>query len=144
MADKDDSQQDLPPGPQWTEGQITFMKRAIAVMTVILFVGFAALIGRILQMSKEDAPSKVAARPGVSDEIPRAPTAPAPATPAPSLKARARLALPAGSKVQNLSLSGRYLAVQYASPGGSGIVIIDLTSGKSASQIDLVAGSGSQ
>ena len=111
---------------QWSEPQILFMKRAIAVMSTILILGFMLLIWRIMQLT---GPDRTPAREAGA-------TARAIASP-PTLKARAALALPPQSRIERISLSGRHLAVQYVSPVRQGIVIIDLVTGKAISHINI-------
>jgi hypothetical protein len=96
--------------------QLRFLKLAIVVMTTILVLGFAAVIGRIVYLVATSAPS------------------PSKGT---TLPASMRLELPRDAHVRSLSLAGDRLAVHYESPQGSGIAIVDLAAGQSLSNIEL-------
>ena len=118
---------------QWSQAQLLFMKRAIAVMSTILILGFLLLIWRIMQLTGDDAMSVHGTPAGVS-----APIIPSPVT----LKAQAELALPPQSRIERIALSGRHLAVQYRSPNGEAVAIIDLTSGKVVARISITNSPG--
>ncbi len=89
----------------FTPQQIRMLKVAVIGMGVILLLGFALVIGRIVYLvnatPRTDAPG----------------TALAPAA----------LALPAGASVRHIAVSGTRLAVHFEGPAGSGIRIVDLT-----------------
>jgi len=108
---------------QWSERQLRFLKRAIAVMSIILVLGFALVIGRIVYLSGQSGTTAATAARGDISAVQR------------RMVAAAKLALPADSVVRNISLSGNRLAVQFSAPSGNGIVIMDLASGKTASRI---------
>src|SRR5690606_4316231 len=95
---------------------LRMLRFAVIAMGVVLVLGFVAVIARIVYLVNRGRDT--AAAPAISR----------------SLKDSARLALPAGAVVRNLSLSGARLAVHYDSPTGSGIVILDLASGTPASR----------
>ncbi len=97
----------------YTPSQLRLLKIAVIAMGVILLVGFATVIGRILYLvNKAPSPAAVATIPT---------TAP--------MAAPASLALPKGAVVRHLALSGNRLAVHYEGPAGSGIRIVDLVPG---------------
>ena len=49
--------------------------------------------------------------------------------------AQQELALPAGAVIRSTSLSGSRLVVQYDAPGGSGLAILDLDTGRVVSRV---------
>ncbi len=118
---------------QWTEPQIRFMKRAIAVMSTVLVLGFMLLIWRIMNLTsdKTSASAPVAA---VTSSAPGA-LAIQPALSPLSFKSLAQLSLPPNAQIRQIALSGQLLAVHYSAPGGRGIAIIDLVSGKTVSTV---------
>jgi hypothetical protein len=108
---------------------IKILRFAVLGMGLILLVGFATAIGRIVYLtSRSTSPVSV-----TSANTP--PTSSASAAPiAPEL----RLALPLGAKVQSQSLAGNRLAVHYDAPNGDGIIVLDLETGRILSQVSLV------
>jgi hypothetical protein len=91
-------------------------------MGVVLLLGFALVIGRIVQLmnrssAAQDAQSAAPAAAGLAPE--------------------ARLALPAGAVIRTMSLAGNRLAVHYDSPAGGGIAIVDLASGRVVQRIQI-------
>jgi len=104
-------------GPDgFTPSQLRKLKIAVVVMGVILILGFAGLIWRIVYLINKDRPVAGAAATLVRD---------------------ARLPLPSGAAVKSMALSGNRLAVHYDGPAGAGIAILDLVTGQPVSQIDL-------
>ena len=100
---------------------LRLLKIAVIAMGVVLVLGFVAVIARIVYLV------------GRSGE-----TATTTATVSQPIRDAARLALPAGATIRNLSLSGGRLAVHYEGPRGSGIIILDLATGTPASRIEIV------
>jgi hypothetical protein len=100
------------------ERQLKMLKVAVIIMGIILVLGFATVIARIVYLVNRGGETVT--------------TVSAPAQQA------ARLALPAGASVRNISLNGHRLSVHYEGPGGSGIVILDLETGKPVSRIEIV------
>jgi hypothetical protein len=99
---------------------LRLLKFAVIAMGVVLVLGFVAVIARIVYLvgrGGETATSTAVSQP---------------------IRDAARLALPSGAVIRNLSLSGSRLAVHYDGPAGSGIVILDLVTGAPASQITIV------
>lgn len=99
---------------------LRLLKIAVIAMGVVLVLGFVAVIARIVYLV------------GRSGETPTTTAVSQP------IRDAARLALPAGAAIRNLSLSGGRLAVHYEGPRGSGIIILDLATGTSASRIEIV------
>lgn len=100
------------------ERQIRMLRIAVIAMGVILVLGFITVIARIVYLVNRSSETATA----VSTPVQQA----------------ARLALPAGASVRNMSLTGHRLAVHYEGPAGSGIVILDLQTGKLVSRIEIV------
>ena len=94
------------------------LKVAIVAMGVMVVAGLLTVIGRIVYLASQDGQ--------------QASTASGAIAPA------ARLGLPEGASVRSVALSGDRLAVHYDAPGGSGIAILDLASGRALSRVDIV------
>ena len=107
--------------PMFDDDQMRKLKRVVIGMGVVLLLGFAVVIGRIVYLlNRSHVDPTVAATSGKvtsPDDL--------------------KLALPAGATVRNLSLSGNRLAVHYEAPGGAGIAVIDLATGKTTQKIEL-------
>jgi hypothetical protein len=88
----------------FTPQQIRMLKVAVIGMGVILLLGFALVIGRIIYLV--NAPPRTDA---------------AGAAVAPSA-----IALPAGASVRHIAVSGNRLVVHFEGPAGAGIRIVDL------------------
>lgn len=111
------------PGAQMTgivlgDRQLKMLKVAVIAMGVILVLGFITVIARIVYLVNRSSETTTA----VSQPVQQA----------------ARLALPAGASVRNMSLAGSRLAVHFEGPGGSGIVILDLQTGNPVSRVEIV------
>lgn len=122
MPDVDAPETGKPAG-MYTPSQLRLLKLAVIAMGVILLLGFATVIGRIVYLVNT-APS------------PRAPAASA--TAGGSLSVPAELALPKGAVIRQMTLSGHVLAVHFEAPGGAGIRILDLSTGGRAHAITIV------
>ena len=110
--------------PMFDDAQLKKLRFAVIGMGVLLLLGFAVVIGRIVYLLNRAPPVDAAAA--------------VPASVASSgLPADVRLALPVGATVRNLSLSGNRLAVHYDAPAGAGIAIIDLATGRAVQRIEL-------
>lgn len=105
----------LPDGPG-----VRALKLAVIAMGVMIVLGVLTVIGRIVYLASQGP--RQASSTAVSSRL-------APA---------ARLALPSGAHVRQVSLAGDRLAVHYESAAGSGIAVIDLVSGAVLSRIDVV------
>ena len=107
--------------PMFDDDQMRRLKRAVIGMGVVLLLGFALVIGRIVYLLNRTSVDTAIA------------SSTSPATTPADLK----LALPAGAIVRNLSLSGNRLAVHYDAPSGGGIAVVDLATGKTTQKIEL-------
>lgn len=108
----------VPPTPL-TEPHVRLLKIAVVAMGLMIVVGLAAVIGRIIYLGssgQKQAAVSQTARAGGSG----------------------RLALPQQASVKHLALSGDRLAVHYEGPAGAGIAIVDAASGALISRIELV------
>jgi hypothetical protein len=94
----------------YTPSQLRLLKIAVIAMGVILLLGFATVIGRIVWLVNSAPRSSVS-----GDSTAATPLAP----PAPIL-------LPKGATIRHLAISGSRLAVHYEGPDGGAIRIIDL------------------
>ncbi len=104
---------------------IRWLRFAVIGMGVVLALGFAAVIGRIVYLTTRPvAPVSV-----TPDARPAAQTS------STTLASDMALALPVGAKVRTQSLSGNRLSVHYDGPAGEGIVILDLETGRPISQV---------
>jgi hypothetical protein len=92
------------------------LKNAIMAMGIVLVVGSAVLMARIVYLAT-----------GSSNQTPRGP----------ALVADPSLALPPGAVVRSMALSAHRLAVHYDGPQAGGIAILDLTTGEIISRIRL-------
>lgn len=91
------------------------LKYVVAGLGIAIIVGLSAVVLRIIYLANR-------------------PTAPASATfSQPS--AQWQLELPKGAKIGSLAVSGNTLAVHYDGPGGAGIAIIDLSTGKRVADV---------
>ncbi len=105
-----------------TGGQVKALKTAIAIMSILIVAGLLAIVARVIYLSavKENPSGPVAAISGLAPQH--------------------RLALPAGAAVKNMSLQNNRLLVHYETPAGPGAAILDLTTGKTLSQIVISTG----
>ncbi len=116
----DPSEPDTPAAIVLGDRHLRLLKFAVIAMGVVLVLGFVAVIARIVYLVNRSG--ETASATSISQPI----------------RDAARLALPSGAVVRNLSLSGSRLAVHYDSPKGSGIIILDLATGAPASRIEIV------
>jgi uncharacterized membrane protein len=107
----------------YTPSQLRLLKIAVIAMGVILLLGFAAVIGRIVWLVNS------APKPSADVAAPAATTALAPQLP---------IALPKGAVIRHMSVSGSRLAIHYESPEGGAIRIIDLGPGGSSVTLPIV------
>ena len=117
-----------PLGPAGVRG----LKIAVVAMGILIGLGLLAVIGRIVYMA-----SGATGMPGRSAAPP---AAVADRTLAGKPGGEARLALPAGTVVKSVSLSGDRLSVHYETPDGrkGGIAILDAASGELVRRIEIV------
>ena len=96
----------------------SILKFVVVALGFLLVAGVVTVIGRIIYL---------AAAP---------PTQPAgPST----VSANQTLQLPSGSEVRSISLSGNQMAVHYEMPEGSGIAVLDLSTGRKATHVSIVS-----
>ena len=101
----------------FTPRQLRILKIAVTVMSIILVVGLAVVIGRIAYLvANGGTPPPSSAHARVKD---------------------ARLALPPGAAVRSIALNGDRLAVHYETTSGAGIAILDLATGEPVTHVDL-------
>jgi hypothetical protein len=107
-----------PTGIMLGDRHVRMLRIAVIAMGVVLVLGFVAVIARIVYLVNRGGETvPVASQP---------------------IQETARLALPAGASVRHISLAGQRLAVHYEGSGGSGIVILDLQTGKLVSRVEIV------
>lgn len=109
----------------FTPAQMRALKIAIVVMSIILVLGFTAILARLFYLAKQPAqPSPVVA---------------SSRGPAAALMPDIDLALPQRAQVRSVSLTstGDRMAVHFDAPAGPGIIVLDLASGKVASRVRL-------
>ena len=104
------------------------LKIAVAGMGILILAGLAAVVWRIVHLSSSPKPAPLA--PALSQPA-AAPGAAAELTP------ELMLELPQGAAVRSVTLSANRLAVHYEAPGGSGIAILDLETGRTLTRIRL-------
>lgn len=91
------------------------LKFIVAGLGIAIVVGLAAVIMRIIYMANNpENPASTAIL---------------------SVSAPWRLEMPQGAKIGSMAISGSTLAVHYTAPGGEGIAIIDLATGKRRAEI---------
>jgi hypothetical protein len=96
--------------------QLRMLRYAVIGMGVVLIVGFIVILGRIFYLASR--PAALASAPATVQLAPEP-----------------RLDLPNGASIKSLALSGNRLAIQYVSPYGDGIAILDLESGRTLSRL---------
>ena len=109
-------------GGALTAGQVKALKFAVIGMGVMILVGLAAVIGRMIYLASGGQKQA-----GVVTSVSN-----------PRIPAIAQMALPAQASVRSITLSGNRLAVHYEGPNGSGIAVLDVSTGAVVSRIDLV------
>jgi hypothetical protein len=105
---------------------IRLLRLAVIGMGVVLVLGFAAVVGRVVYLT-----TRTSAVPAVTSSASGAPVQ----TASGPIAGDVRLALPPGAKVVSQSLAGNRLAVHYAGVAGEGIIILDLETGRPVSQV---------
>ena len=106
-----------------TERTLVFI---VVFLGLLIVAGIVAVVLRIIYLSSQ---------PAVQQALP--------AAGAEAAGEAVRLALPAGAVVKSVSLGGDRMAVHYEAPGGTGIAVVDVTSGAVVRRVDVVPG-GSQ
>lgn len=91
------------------------LKILVAVLGILIVAGVVTILARVVYLANKSPTQAAASK----------------STPA----AQQELPLPAGAVIRSTSLSGSRLVVQYDAPGGSGIAILDLDTGKVLSRV---------
>ena len=98
----------------YTPSQLRQLKFAVIAMGVILLLGFAAVIGRILYLVNSQprtaGQAAVASGPPLAGKLPP-------------------LSLPKGAVIRHMALSGSRLVIQFEAEGGRALRILDLDKG---------------
>jgi hypothetical protein len=118
MRDDGSEPGETPTGILLGDRHVRMLRIAVIAMGVVLIVGFVAVIARIVYLVNRGSDT------GTTISQP--------------IREAARLALPAGASVRHISLAGQRLAVHYEGLGGSGILILDLQTGKPVSRVEIV------
>jgi Family of unknown function (DUF6476) len=92
------------------------LKLVVVGLSILLFAGLMAVIGRVIYLASPSAKQPAAAA-------------------ALAIQPSQSLQLPAGAQVRSISLSENRIAVQYEAPGSAGIAIFDLKSGRMVTDI---------
>lgn len=108
-----------------SDQQIRTLKISVIVMSAVLLVGFAVVIGRIVYLLNRSPKDAVA--PAVTTTTAGPPV---------------DIALPQGATVRNIALSGNQLAVHFEGPEGPGVAVVDMTSGQVIRRISIRPQSG--
>ncbi len=101
------------PAPDVDARQVRILKLVVIFLGILLFAGFAVVIGRIAYL---------ATHPGRGIDVT-------------TNTQDIRLTLPPGAAVRNTAVSGDRMTVQYETPQQTGIVIINLTTGQVVNRI---------
>jgi hypothetical protein len=96
----------------------SILKFIVVALGVLLVAGLAIVIGRIIYLASAPPAQPVASSP---------------------VSANQTLQLPPGSEVRSISLSGNQMAVHYEMPEGSGIAVLDLSTGRKATHVSIVS-----
>ena len=104
-------------------GAVRALKITVVVMGILILIGLALVISRIIQLSSKTR--EQTAETGTT-------------TTQTTIAEKAKLAIPASATIKTISLSGHRLAVHYEAATGSEIAIIDMNTGKTVSRVKLV------
>jgi hypothetical protein len=96
------------------------LKLVVVGLGVLILVGLAAVIGRVIYLSSA-APAQ-------------------PVAPVPDVAAEQVLQLPPDAQVRTISLSGNRLAVHYLAGAKEGVAVIDLKTGRTVSSVAVQRG----
>ena len=112
------------PGALLNDAQVRWLRQAVIVMTTILVVGIAALIGRVIYLARGGGRQAASAAASEPAALP--------------LLAQMRLSLPPAAEVRGVTAAGSRLAVYYSSPaGGEAIAVLDLATGRVVSRVTI-------
>jgi hypothetical protein len=103
-----------------SDTQIKHLRTSIIVMSVLLVIGVITLIARVIYL--------------VSGRSEQAATTTMANTSAPVM-ADIKLQLPPGASLKTSSLQGTRLLAHYSGPAGDGLLILDLSTGKTLSHV---------
>jgi hypothetical protein len=103
--------------PRRDAGLVRTLKVLVIVLGVLLVLGFFTIVARLVYL---------AARPSPPGGVPAA-----------GAGAKPSLELPAGAHVRAIALSGDRLAVHYEAPGGGGVAVLDLATGRMLARVPL-------
>ena len=118
----------LPAANEQNPALVRALKIAVIGMGILILAGLAAVVWRIVHLSS--SPKDVPPAPALSQ--------PAAARGAAAvLTPEMILELPEGAAVRAVTLSANRLAVHYEAPGGAGIAIVDLETGRTLTRIRL-------
>lgn len=113
------------PAPMFSDAQMRKLKIAVVGMGVLLLAGFTLVVGRIVYLLNRPSVDQPSLQEVDAARVPSGPSV--------------RLVLPEGAVVRHISLSGNRLAVHFDAQSGSGIRILELSTGRPIQQIDLTA-----
>lgn len=102
---------DASPTPMFSDAQLRRLKFAVIVMGLVLVIGFAVVVSRVVVLVQ---------RSGAGSNASMTSTA---------IRPDLAVGLPIGAKIEHMAISTDRLAVHYTAPGGPGIRIIDLATG---------------
>lgn len=107
------------------------LRYVVIAMGVLLLVMFMAVIGRLAYILMRPVPGLQTTAPPAPGLVPM----PMPGPLSPEVK----LHLPQSARIKGHTLTGNRLSVHYEGPGGEGIMILDLESGRPASHVRIEA-----
>jgi hypothetical protein len=113
--------EEQPPVPVQRFSRDRLVKIAGSVAGVLIVLGLGVLLGRILYSPSETGSQASAPAGGGQGDG--------------SMPFGTHLSLPEGAAVRSMALSGNQLAVHYDAPDGGGIVIINLTTGRTLGRL---------
>ncbi len=103
---------------------VRWLKFAVIAMGIMIVVGLLVVIGRIVYLASNPPRQGSSASAGTYAGGRIAPAA--------------TLAVPAGSVIRQISLSGDRLAIHYEGTGGSAVAIVELATGSVLSRVQIV------
>jgi hypothetical protein len=106
-----------------SSGQVKALKIAIAVMSFMIVAALLVIVGRVIYLASIK-PSTSTQSNVVATEIAPEQT----------------MSLPQGAVVKGMSLNNNRLLVHYQTTAGPGAAILDLTTGKTLSQVQIKSG----
>lgn len=123
MSDQANQAQAVDQGPL-SPGAVKALKIAIVVMGIMIIIGVALVIGRVIYLvSRSDTPQASIQEAAQYELVPSI-----------------NLPIPAGATVEHVTLDGPRIAVTFNAGGQSSIVIFNLSTGKKITDIQLKPG----